>query len=122
MGFAALAAGVGDKARLQISERLFRPAALQHEPLRQRLRAQMVATLQRLEKICAARGDAEWLFGDSITQADVTLACAMTYASETVGLPVEEAALPAMRARHARLEQLPAFREIYLAFDAPVIS
>jgi glutathione S-transferase len=121
MAFAALAAGIGDKARLQISERLFRPAALQHEPLRQRLRAQMLATCQRLEKVCAARADAEWLFGDSITQADVTLACALTYASETVGLPVEEAALPAMRARHARIEQLPAFREIYLPFDAPVI-
>jgi glutathione S-transferase len=122
LSFAALAAGVADKARLQISEQVFRPAALRHEPLRLRLRAQMLATCERLERICAVRGDAEWLFGDAITQADVTLACALTYASETVGLPVEDAALPTLRARHKRIEQLPAFREIYLPFDAPVIG
>ena len=70
----------------------------------------------------AERGSAEWLVGDRITQADVTLGCAVTYASETVGLAADEAALPALRARHARLGELPAFREIYLRFDAPVIG
>jgi glutathione S-transferase len=81
----------------------------------------MLATCERLERACAARADAEWLVGEAITQADVTLACALTYATETVGLPVDEPALPALRARHARLEQLPVFRETYMAFDAPVI-
>jgi glutathione S-transferase len=122
LGLTALAAGVADKARLQISERVFRPPGMQHEPLRLRLRAQMLATCRRLEAVCAERGDAEWLVGDRITQADVTLGCALTYATETVGLPAEETALPALRAWHARISQLAAFREIYLPFDAPVIG
>jgi glutathione S-transferase len=122
LGWTALAAGVADKARLQMYERVFRPAALQHEPLRLRLRAQMIATCQRLEDACAAREGAEWLVGDRITQADVTLGCALTYAMETVGLPANEHALPALRARHARLAELPVFREIYMRFDAPVIG
>jgi glutathione S-transferase len=120
LGLTALAAGVADKARLQMYERVFRPPGLQHEPLRQRLHAQMLATCARLEETCAQRAGSEWLVGDRITQADVTLGCAVTYALETVGLA--EAALPALRARHARLAELPAFREIYMRFDAPVIA
>jgi glutathione S-transferase len=119
LGLAALAAGVADKARLQMYERLFRPAELRHEPVRLRLRAQMLATCERLEQTCAERAGAEWLVGDRISQADVTLGCAVTYALETVGL--DDAALPALRARHARIAQLPVFREIYLPFDAPVV-
>src|SRR5262249_22136025 len=121
LGLAALAAGVADKARLQIGERVFRPAALRHEPLRLRLRAQMLATCERLERVCVARGDAPWLVGGTMTQGDITLGCAVTYASEAAGLPVEEAPLPALRARHERLAQLPVFREIYAPFDAPTI-
>jgi glutathione S-transferase len=119
LGLTALAAGVADKARLQMYERVFRPAALRHEPVRLRLHAQMLATCARLEDACAARAGAEWLIGDRITQADVTLGCAVTYALETVGL---EAALPALRARHATLSELPVFREIYMRFDAPAIE
>jgi len=122
LGLTALAAGVADKARLQMYERVFRPPALQHEPLRLRLRAQMLATCQRLEAACAAREGAEWLVGDRITQADVTLGCALTYAIETVGVPFDELALKALQARHAKISALPVFREIYMRFDAPVIS
>lgn len=45
------------------------------------------------------------------------LGCAFTYAPETIKL----AALRAMRECCARLAELPAFREIYLPFDAPVV-
>lgn len=119
---AALAAGIADKARLQLYEHVMRPPGLQHEPLRLRLRAQMLAACARLEAACAARGNAEWLVGDRISQADITLACGLTYALETVRIPSEEAALPALRARLARIESIPAFREVYLPFDAPVIT
>lgn len=118
LGLTALATGVADKARLQMYERIFRPPGLQHEPLRLRLRAQMLATCERLEDACTDAG--EWLVGDRITQADVSLGCAVTYALETVGLPIDE--LPALRARHARLAELPVFREIYERFDAPVVG
>ncbi|HEU4614519.1 MAG TPA: glutathione S-transferase family protein [Kofleriaceae bacterium] len=119
---ATLAAGIADKARLQVYEHVFRPPERAHEPLRLRLRAQMLAACVQVDQACAARRDASWLVGDAMTQADITLACAFTFALESVGLPVEEAALPSLRAHHAKLEQLPAFREIYVPFDAPVVG
>lgn len=119
---ATLAAGIADKARLQAYEHVFRPPELAHEPLRQRLRGQMIATCERVDQACAARRDADWIVGNAMTQADITLACAFTYALESVGLPVEEAALPSLRAHHAKLERLPVFREIYVPFDAPVVT
>jgi glutathione S-transferase len=119
----ALAMGVADKARMQAYEWIFRPAEKQHEPLRLRLRAQMLDAVTALEAACAARGPGlgqdTWLVGDRMTQADISLGCALTYASEVVSLPESEAPAPALRAFLARLQALPAFREIYLPFDAP---
>ncbi|MFT3693687.1 MAG: glutathione S-transferase family protein [Kofleriaceae bacterium] len=112
-----LAAGMADKARLQMYELLFRPAALRYQGVLDRLRGQMNAAAEQLETICAG-AKSHYLFGDAISQADITLGCAFTYASETVKL---DAPLPAMRARCARLAELPVFREIYLPFDAPVV-
>jgi glutathione S-transferase len=119
----ALAMGAADKARLQASERIFRPSALRHPPLLARLRAQMLATCHALERACAARGDAaEWLVGDAITQADIALVCGLTYAIEAADLELDAGSLPALRARHARLAALPVFREVYAKFDAPVVA
>lgn len=113
----ALATGMADKARLQMYELLFRPKELRHPPVLARLNGQMLATAAELDKLCA-RTTTPYLFGDRITQADLSLGCAFTYASETVGL---ELPLPALRARAAKLAELPVFREIYLPFDAPVV-
>jgi glutathione S-transferase len=119
---AALASGLADKARLQATEQFFRPVATRHEPLRLRLRGQMLAAGAALERACGSREHAPWLHGDAITQADIMLVCAMTYASEAAGLTVEEAPWPALRARRARLSALPVVRELYVPFDAPVIE
>lgn len=112
-----LATGMADKARLQMYELLFRPKEMRHPPVTARLKGQMLATAAELDKLCAAQAT-PYLFGDRITQADVTLGCAFTYTMETVGL---EPPLPALRARAAKLAELPAFEEIYLPFDAPVV-
>ena len=117
LGAATLATGMADKARLQMYELLFRPKELRHPPLTARLKGQMLAAAAELDKLCAA-STTPYLFGDRITQADISLGCAFTYATETAGL---EPPLPALRARAARLAELPAFREIYLPFDAPVV-
>jgi len=93
-----LATGLADKARLQNTELLFAAAA-------------------QLHALCA-QVSTTYLFGERITQADISLGCGFTYASETAKLT---APLPALRARCARLAELPVFREIYLPFDAPVI-
>jgi glutathione S-transferase len=117
MAATTLACGLADKARLQMYELLFRPASLRHPPLLARLHGQMLEAAAELEKLCAS-STMPYLFGGEISQADITLGCAVTYATETVKLDLP---LPAIRARCARLAELPAFREIYLAFDAPVI-
>jgi glutathione S-transferase len=118
LGMVALALGLADKARLLAYEKFFRPAAARHEPYRVRLHTQMVAAARELDR--ASAGDSLWLFGDAITQADITLASAVTYAIEAVQLPVDE--LPWLRARNARLAQQPVFREIYEPFDAPIVT
>ncbi len=120
MQLAALAMGVAEKARLQAAEHIFRPAALRHAPELARLRAQMLATCVSVEHACAARVDAEWLVGDTITQADIAVVCGVTYATEAAQLPLDQ--FPALRARHARLSQMPTFRELYLPFEAPVVG
>jgi glutathione S-transferase len=112
-----LALGIADKARMQMYELLFRPASLRHPPLLARLHAQMLAAAAELEKVCM-RSTTPFLFGDQITQADISLACAVTYAVETGRL---EAPPPALRDRWTRLSELPVFREIYVPFDAPVV-
>jgi len=116
MAATTLAAGLADKARLQMYELLFRPAALRHAPLLARLHGQLLAVAAELDKLCAA-STTDYLFGESISQADITLGCAVTYASETVKFDPP----PAIRTRTARLAELPAFRDIYLTFDAPLI-
>jgi glutathione S-transferase len=74
--------------------------------------------LAEVERLCAARGDAPWLVGDAITQADVTLACYLTYLRDA--LPLDLAPYPALAARLARLAGVPALRDTYKPFDAPV--
>ena len=120
MQLAALSMGVAEKARLQAAEYVFRPAGLRHAPELARLRAQMLAASRVVERACSARADAEWLVGDTITQADIALVCGVTYAIEAAQLPLEQ--FPALRTRHARLSQMPAFRDLYLPFEAPVIE
>ncbi len=117
MRAAVLGIGMANKARLQMYELLFRPKELRHPPLRARLNGQMLAIAEKLDELCATTST-PYLFGDRISQADISLGCAFTYATETVGL---EPPLPALRARAARLAELPVFREIYLPFDAPVV-
>lgn len=114
----ALAAGLADKARVIGFERYFRPAEKRHEPLLARIEAQLRAAAGALDAACAARGSAPWLVGDTLTQADITLIAALTYACELNGLEL----LPALRARYDRLAELPAARATYVRFDPPVIE
>jgi len=112
-----LGIALANKARLQMYELLFRPKELRHPPLSKRLNSQMHAVAQTIDAMCATKAT-PYLFGDRITQADISLGCAVTYAMETVGL---EPPLPALRAHAAKLAELPVFRDIYLPFDAPVV-
>jgi len=113
----AFATGAVEKGLQIVMERVFRPAALHHAPFVERCRTQMRGALGELERACVAAGDREWLVGDRLTQADVTFACFVTYVHEAVPEPLD--AYPALRARHARCEALPALRKYHVPFVPP---
>lgn len=117
LGFAT---GAAEKAIQIVGERVFRPLHLHHPPYVERCRSQMRGALGELDKVCAAAGDRDWLLGDRIGVADITLACFATYAHEAVPEPLD--AFPALQARRARLEALPVFRRYYAPFFQPDAS
>ena len=114
----ALVTGAADKGFQLVFEQVFRPADKHHAPWTDRCRDQMQGALRELDQICAAVADREWLVGDALSQADITLACYVTYLRDAIALDL--AATPALRARVERCETLPVFRQFYLPFDAPV--
>lgn len=116
--FIALATGAVDKGIHLVIERVFKPADKQHPPWIERCRAQVRGALSALDALCAKAGDGAWLLGDSITQADITLTCFVTYLRDA--LPETLAQYPALRARVEACESRPLFRHRYMPFEAPV--
>ncbi|MFT4198060.1 MAG: glutathione S-transferase family protein [Pseudoxanthomonas sp.] len=114
---AALATGVADKTVAMVYERVYRPEDKRHAPWLARCRAQVEGALAALEAQCAARAGHDWLVGERMTQADITLACCCTFAAEAV--PFDLSPWPALQARVARYEALPALQRFHVAFDAP---
>jgi glutathione S-transferase len=113
-----LLTGVLDKGIAQVVERVFVPEEHRGTPWTQRCHEQLHSGLAEVERLCAVRGDAEWLAHRRITQADVTFACFLTYLRDA--LPLDLGGYPAIAARLARIEALPEFRDTYTPFDAPV--
>ena len=114
----ALVTGAVDKGIQLVYEKIFRPADKQHLPWTDRCRRQMEGALSELDARCAAVDARDWLVGERIGQADITLACFCTYLRDAV--PADLAPYAALRARCERIEDLRALREFYLPFDAPV--
>lgn len=113
----AFATGAVEKGLQIVMERVFRPEALHHPPFVERCRTQMRGALTELDRACVDAGEREWLIGDRIGQADITLACFVTYLHEAVPEPLD--AWPALRARRARYEALPVFRAFHVPFFQP---
>jgi glutathione S-transferase len=113
----ALITGTLDKGIQIAYERIFKPAEKQHEPWLQRCREQTKGGLLELDRRCAERGEAPWLCGEAISQADISLACFVTYLRDSVQVNLDWS--PALRDRVARLESLPVFAKYYLPFDPP---
>lgn len=116
----ALATGAIDKAILIVLERIFRPAETHSEAWLSRCRTQVEGALRELEKHCVARTGHDWLIGESMTHADIAVACYATHVRESV--PWDLAPYPALRAHVDRCEALPVFRQHYIPFDAPTPS
>lgn len=115
----AIAVGAAEKAVLQVYENVFRPAEKRHEPWVTRCRSQMSAALDELERRVTATPSPAWLAGPQMTQADITVACMVTFLDEAMDLSRAEAKYPALRAAVARCEALPEFRAFKVPFDKP---
>jgi glutathione S-transferase len=121
----AFATGAAEKAIQIVGERVFRPEHLRYAPYVERCRTQMRGALGELERVCVQAGEREWLIADPsvsgrITQADITLACFVTYAREAVPEPIDD--FPALRARVDRYQALPVFQRYYAPFFQPDAS
>ena len=114
----ALATGAIDKAILIVLERIFRPEAMRSDVFLARCHSQVHGALAELDRRCAARVGHDWLVGDAMSQADISVACFATHVREAV--PLDFAPYPALRAHVERCEALPVFRQFYLPFAAPV--
>lgn len=111
-----LATGAADKAIMIVIERVFRPEEKRHAPWTDRCLVQVEGALAELEKQCAAR-NGQWLVGEAMSLADITVACSATYAREAV--PLDLAAYPHLLAHVERCEALPVFARFHVPFDAP---
>ncbi|MET0289274.1 MAG: glutathione S-transferase family protein [Pseudoxanthomonas sp.] len=113
----ALATGAADKAVSIVYERIYRPEDKRHAPWLERCAVQIDSALTALEAHCLQREGQDWLVGDRMTQADITLACCCTFTADAV--PFDLAPYPTLAARVARYEALPLFQQFHVAFDAP---
>lgn len=114
----ALATGAADKGIHIVIENVFRPEEKRHAPWTDRCRVQIEGAFAELDRLCAAAGNRDWLLGDAITQADITLACYATFLRDVV--PLDLSAYPALHVRVERCEALSVFQQFYVAFVAPV--
>lgn len=112
-----IATGAAEKGVAQVYEGVFRPEHKRHAPWVERCREQMHGGLVELDKACSTLSPGQWLLGDRFTQADISVATAYTFLSETLSLPSER--YPALSAHVARCEALPEFRATHTPFFTP---
>ncbi len=112
---ATLATGLADKAVSLFYERRLHDKV--SDTWDARCRSQIGAVLTALEADRAACPGP--FFGPRIGHEDVALACAFRFASEALPGILDKAALPALAAHCAGLEETAVFREISQPFIAP---
>jgi glutathione S-transferase len=108
---AALAAGICDKSvtLLYSSLDLMAPSPL----WKTRCKSQILDTFTRLESERALHKTQYW-FGDSLSHADIAVACAIRFTAEAHPELFDPTQFPALSADSAACESLPEFREISL--------
>jgi glutathione S-transferase len=108
----ALGAGLADKAVSLVYERVVHERAT---PVWvERCRSQMSDVLDALEADRAA-GAGPWWFGESLTHADIMIACAWRFVSEAHADLFDLAGWPALRAHSETCEAV----EVFQAFRQP---
>jgi glutathione S-transferase len=69
----------------------------------------MHAALAELNRLSQARAG-EWLVGNRVTQADITVTCVHTFLADALGINRAAVAYPGLAAIAERCEALPQFR------------
>ena len=111
----AIATGAAEKGVAQIYEGAWRPEEKRHQPWVDRCNEQMHGALAELEKICTSAKP--WLIGTAISQADITVVCAATFLSDTVGFGAHR--YPALSGLMERCEAMPEFKTVRVPFFTP---
>lgn len=96
-----------EKTAHRIYETRMRPEEFVYAPWLDRIVEQLAAALDWLEE--AAPDDGRWLFGDQISQADITTAIAWRFAVNSAAPVAAAVERPALQAFSARAEALPEF-------------
>lgn len=104
-----------DKSVQIVYERELRPPEKQHQPWQDRIRSQLRAAYHLLESYAADAS--EWLVGDRLTQADITVCVAWQFTQFTSPSVIESQDYLALSALSARAEALPVFVATPLELD-----
>ncbi len=109
----ALATGLADKAVSLFYERRLHPET--STTWVDRCRAQIGGVLARLDAVRSERKTPYW-FTDTLSHADIAVACALRFLFESNPGAFELAAFPALASHAAQCEALPVFRKISQPF------
>jgi glutathione S-transferase len=99
-----------DKIVAQIYETEMRPEEFQYEPWLVRVREQAAAAFDWLETAVASVDKGSWLFGDEITQADISTAVAWRFLQLRAPDQVLPEQRPALVEFGKKAEALPEFQ------------
>lgn len=111
-----LASGAADRGVAMVLERIFHRPEARSDAFLERGITQVEGVLAALDAACAVRAG-EWLVGESMSLADITVACYATYLKDAV--PVELSRWPELAAHVARCEALDVFQRFYAPFYIP---
>ena len=111
-----LASGAADRGVAMVLERIFHRPEARSDALLERGTTQVEGVLTALDAACAVRAG-QWLVGESMSLADITVACYVTHMRHAA--PVDLARWPALAAHVERCEALDVFRAHYAPFFIP---
>ena len=111
-----LASGAADRGVAMVLERIFHAPEARSQAFLARGTTQVEGTLAALDAACAAR-PGQWLVGEAMTLADITVACHASYLKDAV--PAELSRWPALAAHVDRCEALELFRRFRAPFYVP---
>lgn len=101
-----------EKAAQLIYETSHRPEDMQHKPWIERLEQQLVGAIDLMESAVATSTSAghDWLFGETLTQADISIAVAWRFLLHIECVRLEPGNYPSLSAFSQRAEELPEFQ------------